>query len=226
MYEVPTYWDFATPYESEIVSAPYEGGAVWNGDGQAISTAYVGEANQAEPALAAAYQTGAAQPDAGTSERQLEAQRAERALLARVNTSYDVWPDVGEALSATARSNFGTAVNALRRAAMNNPDAVVSPTGQFAKALAVDQDLAQRARYALNVYTDPPRRVLNEADAKFMVAALSGALGKTTEAREAVRAAKAAGDSTSSTELLARSLSRSGPSTQGPWVMGRPLNTH
>lgn len=152
-----------------------------------------------------------------------EAKRAERALLAKVNPHYDVVPDFAVAVSAAASSDYSEAIGAMRRAALVNPEALVGAQTRLARDIAADPDRAQRVRYALNVFQNPPRRVVSEADAQFMVAAFSAALGNDDAAAQAIQTAKMTGDRSASTELLSRAITTDELRTSG-WTTGAPLN--
>jgi hypothetical protein len=56
------------------------------------------------------------------------------------------------------------------------------------------------------VFENPPQGVVSEADAHFMVGALSAALGDNQTADAELGAAQAAGDISASTELLRRAV--------------------
>lgn len=156
-------------------------------------------------------------------EIQREAQRAERALLAKVNPHYDVVPDFATAVGAAANSEYSEAISAMRRAAMVNPEALVGPQTKIARDIASDPDRAQRVRYALGVFQNPPRRVVSEADAHFMVAAFTAALGDDYAAASAIDQARQAGDRSASTELLSRAIATDEIKNRGAWVSGAPL---
>lgn len=174
--------------------------------------------------LETVYATAIANPaPAVNPEIEREAKRAERALLAKVNPHYDVVPDFAVAVTASANSDFSEAIGAMRRAALVNPEALVGSQTRVARDIAADPDRAQRVRYALNVFQNPPRRVVSEADAQFMVAAFSAALGDESAATQAIQTAKMTGDQSASTELLSRAIVSDELRTAG-WTTGAPLN--
>ena len=156
-------------------------------------------------------------------EVQREAQRAERALLAKVNPHYDVVPDFATAVGAAAGSEYSEAISAMRRAALVNPEALVGAQTKIARDIASDPDRAQRVRYALGVFQNPPRRVVSEADAHFMVAAFTAALGDDSGAAMAIDQARQAGDRSASTELLSRAITTDDLKNRGAWVTGSSL---
>lgn len=141
----------------------------------------------------------------------------------RINTAYDVSPDFHASIDAAAQGEFSTAIFAMRRAAGVNPGALVGTQSTIAPTLAEDLAAAQRVRFALQTFQNPPQRVVSEADAKFMVAALHGALGDRPSAAAAARSALAAGDASLSTMLLDRAIRGERLDDSGPWVTGRPL---
>ncbi|MBY0263138.1 MAG: hypothetical protein K2Q20_12390, partial [Phycisphaerales bacterium] len=112
---------------------------------------------------------------------------------------------------------------AMRRAAAVNPDAIVRPGSTLRRTLRDDATKAQQTRYALAVFRSPPGRVVSDADAAFMTAALAGALGDTGSARTSVLSALTAGDGQSSTVLLNHALDRADEPAPSPWQAGTPV---
>jgi hypothetical protein len=160
---------------------------------------------------------------ARAADAQAEARRAEDRTLARVNTRYDVARDFDAAVEGAIGGEFSASIYAMRRAAGVNPGALAGTDSPVARAVAADGELAQKVRYARQVFMSPPERVVSEADARFMVAALSAALGERDMARDAVRRAKDSGDAAASTELLRRALEGEPLERRGPWYQGQPL---
>jgi hypothetical protein len=152
-----------------------------------------------------------------------ERQRLEAAKVGRTNPRYDIAPDFFVSIDSTRSGEYSLAVNAMRRAAMVNAGALVRPDGNVARALRNEPELQQRARYALSVFRSPPLRVVSDADARFMVAALSTALGETDAAREAIRGAVNASDTQSSTTYLQNALNDPSVTAPNPWIDGAPL---
>lgn len=165
----------------------------------------------------------AAVPAVVNDQPTLEARRAESRMLARINRTYDVSPDFGAALDGASQGDFSAAIYAMRRAAGVNPAAMVGADSRVARALRDDRDLAQRAAYVRQVFQNPPQRVVSEADASFMVGAISAAMGEYAAAEQSLLAAQAAGDTSVSTELLRRAVRGDNLDPNGPWVPGRPL---
>jgi len=75
------------------------------------------------------------------------------------------------ALAATDRKDYAGAAASLRRAVAADPAA-------FESAVASDRTLSQRVNAAMNVYQNPPRKAVGDADAKFMVAAFEQRQGR------------------------------------------------
>jgi len=153
----------------------------------------------------------------------VEGWRADQRLLSQINTRYDVSNDFGIAVRAAIEGEYSASIAAMRRAAAVNPDAIVRPGSTVRRTLRDDDTKAQQTRYALAVFRSPPGRVVSDADAAFMTAALAGALGETTSARSSVLSALSAGDGQNSTVLLNHALSQADQPPPSPWQAGTPL---
>ena len=123
-----------------------------------------------------------------------------------VNTAYDVRRDFTASVDAALEGEFSASIYAMRRAAGVNPGALAGPGAPLVRSIANDPEAAQRVRAALTVFRNPPRRIVSETDASFMVAALCLAVGDQQGANSAADDALAAGDGAMSTELLARAI--------------------
>ena len=148
---------------------------------------------------------------------------AEVRSLPRVNPAYDVRGDFSVAVEAALNGEFSASVYAMRKAAGTNPGGLVGRDSLAGRMIAGDGAWAQRVRGALLVFRDPPRRVVSETDAQFMVGALSAAMGQSDEARIAVDSAIIAGDGAASTYLLGRAVRGEPLETGSPWVTGQPI---
>ena len=126
--------------------------------------------------------------------------------LWRVNTAYDVRSDFAASVDAALNNEFSASIYAMRRAAGVNPGALVGPGSPLVRSIANDPEATQRVRAALTMFKNPPRRIVSETDASFMVAALSLAVGDDHGASRAADDALAAGDSAMSTQLLSRAI--------------------
>ena len=126
--------------------------------------------------------------------------------LWHVNAAYDVRSDFTASVDAALDGEFSASIYAMRRAAGVNPGGLAGPGAPLARSIANDSKMAQRVRAALAVFRNPPRRVVSETDASFMVAALSLAVGDEQGARRAADNAMAAGDGAMSTQLLSRAI--------------------
>jgi hypothetical protein len=144
-------------------------------------------------------------------------------LLSRVNPAYDVQPDFTAAVDAAVNGEYGTAIYTMRRAAEVNPAALVGPGSRAGQTAGANADMIQRVRYALGVFQNPPARVVSDADAQFMVGALSAALGDTDTADRALEDAVGAGDASASTALLRLAVRGERLDAAGPWMRGTPL---
>lgn len=160
----------------------------------------------------------------GLSETAKEAIRAEQRLLSRINRGYNVEPDFLASVDGTLENEYSASIYAMRRAAGVNPEAMVGAASRVGRLVNSDPNLAQRVRFARAVYQNPPQRVVSEVDARFMVAALSAALGEVDAAERAIAEAKVAGDAHSSTQLLHRAIRGDDLGNGNPWVPGTPLN--
>jgi hypothetical protein len=119
---------------------------------------------------------------------------------------------LARALAATERRDYPGAVSAMRQAVESSP-------GAFAGSpplAAADPALSQRLGAALAVYGNPPRKAVGEADARFMVAALSGAAGRRGDALAAATSAIASGDRSPGALALQRSLREAGAPASSP----------
>ncbi len=143
--------------------------------------------------------------------------------LPRVNPAYDVRGDFSAAVEAALNGEFSSSVYAMRRAAGTNPGGLVGRDSIAGRTIASDGAWAQRVRAALLVFRDPPRRVVSETDAQFMVGALSAAMGEKEDARIAVDSAIIAGDAAASTHLLGRAVRGEPMESVSPWVTGQPV---
>lgn len=182
-------------------------GASWVGVDETGSEGVSSSGAVGVPIFQGVPRTGDLGQESGqASDARREAIRAQVDVRSRINPSYDVEPDVINSVAAAANAEFSSSIYALRRATLVNPGGVVGVETPLGSRLAGDPELAQRVRYARSVYMNPPLRVVSEADGHFMVAALSAALGELDTARNAVTAARAAGDSSVSTDLLGRVL--------------------
>jgi hypothetical protein len=144
-------------------------------------------------------------------------------LLSRINHTYDVSPDFTSSLDGAIVGDFSASIYAMRRAAGTNPAALVSRGSRLADSLRADPNLNQRTMYVRQVFSNPPTRIVSEADAAFMVGALSAAVGDAELAEQSLAAAQAAGDTSPSTDLLRRAIRGEQLTPNGPWVPGRPL---
>jgi hypothetical protein len=135
-----------------------------------------------------------------------EQKRADARLLSRINTQYDVLPDFGSTLEATAAGDYSASIYAMRRAAGVNPGALMGTGTPASSAIQADASLAQRVQMARQIFQNPPQKIVSEVDAHFMVGALSSLLGDTQTAQAELSAAQAAGDVSTSTELLLRAV--------------------
>lgn len=162
-------------------------------------------------------------PEMIANEAQREKERSDALRMARTNPRYNVVPDFTFSVDAVAQNEFSLAVGSMRRAALVNPAALVRPDGDLARSLRSDPELMQRARYAMGVFQSPPSRVVSDADARFMVAALAAAMGDNDVARGAIREALGAGDAQTSTALLRDVLDDPSVTAPNPWTDGAPL---
>jgi hypothetical protein len=151
-------------------------------------------------------QSAPATPAPDANSVSAEQRRADARLLSRINPHYDALPDFDSAVQAAAVGDYTASIYAMRRAAGVNPAALMGAGTPVSTAIRVDQTVAQNARYARQVFENPPQGVVSEADAHFMVGALSAALGDNQTADAELGAAQAAGDISASTELLRRAV--------------------
>jgi hypothetical protein len=201
-----------------IVYEPCLGADVWRFDGAPCA---IGPVYATDTFVVPGFDT----PAATTVVRTVEPVelRVDARLLSRVNTAYDVRPDFAVALDAAVNGEYSAAISAMRRAAGVNPNALVGTDSAAGRHAATSVETAQRARYALNVFRNPPTRVVSEADARFMSGAFSAILGDIETARVELEAALAAGDSSASTALLTLAVRGEKLESRGPWVPGTPL---
>lgn len=123
------------------------------------------------------------------SEVDRERARAARERRVRLNAVYDVVPDVIASINAANAGDFVQGVALMRRAALQNPDALVGERTPLDLLIERDPGFAQRVRWSLAAYQNPPSGTVGDADALFMVAALSAALNQHEVARASVEAA-------------------------------------
>ncbi len=150
-------------------------------------------------------------------------QSDEAALPVGVNAAFDVVPLFMQAVNGANRGDYSAAIYAMRRAALVNPSGLVAPGSRVASILARDEELAEEARRARGVFENPPARVVSEADAAFMVAALCAVLGEPGCARQSISLAQQVGDRHTSTALFRRALDGVEFGSSGPWIPGRKL---
>jgi len=111
----------------------------------------------------------------------------------------DATAEFEEAVYSTMRGNYQTAINATRHAVLGAPESF--GPGQS----DLDRYQLQRATWALTVYENPPRAVVNDKDAAFMVAAISALSGDHESALQAATEARDLGDDHPATlELIQR----------------------
>lgn len=144
-------------------------------------------------------------------------------LNAKVNTAFDVVPLFSQAVNGANRGDFSASIYSMRRAAGVNPAGLFGSQSRIARIMAEDSGWAKEVRQARAVFENPPERVVSEADAAFMVAALSAALGEPERAKTSIAQARQVGDLHSSTELLRRALDGEDFSAASPWTAGRKL---
>lgn len=144
-------------------------------------------------------------------------------LPAGVNTAFDVVPLFTQAVNGANRGDYSAAIYAMRRAASVNPSALFGPGSRVVSVVAQDEQWAEEVRRARGVFENPPARVVSEADAAFMVAALCAALGESQCARQSITRAQDVGDQHSSTVLFRRALDGDDFGSASPWTPGRKL---
>lgn len=215
------YTDFSVqPYEFSY--QPYLGQDVWQLDSSGYSVGTLGA--YGDPYATANYSGGL--PSTTVTVPEIETTSVippvEVRSLPRVNPSYDVRGDFSAAVEAALNGEFSSSVYAMRKAAGTNPGGLVGRDSLAGRSIANDGAWAQRVRAALLVFRDPPRRVVSETDAQFMVGALSAAMGNSDEARAAVDSAIIAGDAAVSTHLLGQAVRGEPLEAVSPWVTGRP----
>ena len=116
----------------------------------------------------------------------------------------DVRPDVRMAARLTLQERYADAIATIRHGVYQDPEAFSGAQALFAG----DADAQQKLRQALAVYQSPGDRFMTEADARFMSAAMSAALGEGDAAFAAISAARESGESRPSGITLYRVLSR------------------
>ncbi len=214
--------DFSVrPYE--FAYQPYLGQDVWQLESSPYSVGTFGA--YGDPYATANYSGGLPSTIVTVPEIQTTTVIApvEVRSLPRVNPAYDVRGDFSAAVEGALNGEFSASVYAMRKAAGTNPGGLVGRDSIAGRTIASDGAWAQRVRAALLVYRDPPRRVVSETDAQFMVGALSAAMGQSDEARIAVDSAIIAGDGAASTYLLGRAVRGEPLEAVSPWVTGQPV---
>lgn len=166
-------------------------------------------------------------PEVNQSTAEAAAINAERAddgaLPVGVNTAFDVVPLFTQAVNGANRGDYSAAIYAMRRAASVNPAGLFAPESRVVSVVAMDERWAEEVRRARGIFENPPARVVSEADAAFMVAALCAALGESQCARQSISRAQEVGDQHSSTVLYRRALDGDDFGSASPWTPGRKL---
>jgi|GEM_PF-1818391 len=117
----------------------------------------------------------------------------------------DIRPDVRRAARLTAERQYIDAIDTVRRAVVEEPEAF---TGRHGNLLGKDKDSEQRLRSALLAFQSPPGRVISATDAKFMAAAIHAVLGEHESALASIRVGRELGEDRPSGRALYRVLSR------------------
>jgi hypothetical protein len=108
------------------------------------------------------------------------------------------------AVRLTSEGKFLGAVDTVRQAVYREPEAFNAERG----SLFSDSEITAKLTQAIAAYRDGPHPGVSQADAEFMVAALSASEGQGDAAFAAIRQARAAGEDRPSGKALHRVLSR------------------
>lgn len=124
----------------------------------------------------------------------------------------DIRPDIRRAINLSDDRRYSDAVDTMRRAVIEEPEAFTAIHGEM---FARDADAA-RISDLIALYQRDEVRPLAPADQAFMVAALSAVRGDRPAAAAAVRALRDANDDRPSSRTLHRVLTRTSPPASPP----------